>query len=121
MIIIWSLSKKTTKMDLNKLSYSEAFWKLKFKIEKYKILNSESENIQAEYKLPKTEIKKVNDECDQCVSCNDTFKMAIIFCLAYQSLVGWFVGWLVRWLFYDVSTLFGSFNAELNFKQFSLV
>ena len=24
-------------------------------------------------------------------------------------------------LFYSVSTLFGSFNAELNFKQFSLV
>ena len=27
-------------------------------------------------------------------------------------LVGWLVGW-----FYGISTLFGSFNAELNFKQ----
>ena len=30
------------------------------------------------------------------------------------------VGWLLA-LFYGVSTLFGSFNAELDFKQFSLV
>ena len=33
-----------------------------------------------------------------------------------------FVGWLVGWfLFYGASTLFRSFNTELNFKQFSLV
>ena len=32
-------------------------------------------------------------------------------------LVGWLVGLFVK----GVSTLFGSFNAELNFKQFSLV
>ena len=31
-------------------------------------------------------------------------------------LLGWLVGW-----FYGVSNLFGSFNAEMNFKQFSLV
>ena len=30
------------------------------------------------------------------------------------------VDWLVGW-FYGVSILFGSFNAELNFKQSSLV
>ena len=30
------------------------------------------------------------------------------------------VGWLFD-MFYGVSTLFGSFNAQLNFKQFSLV
>ena len=28
--------------------------------------------------------------------------------------------WLVGW-FYGISILFGSFNTELNFKQFSLV
>ena len=31
-----------------------------------------------------------------------------------------YLGWLPV-LFYAVSTPFGSFNAELNFKQFSLV
>ena len=35
-------------------------------------------------------------------------------------LSGWLVGWLVV-LFYGVSKLLGSFTAELNFKQFSLV
>ena len=30
--------------------------------------------------------------------------------------VGWLVGWFVR-SFYGVSTLFGSFNADLNFKK----
>ena len=29
--------------------------------------------------------------------------------------------WLASWLFYGVSTLFRSFSAKLNFKQFSLV
>ena len=38
------------------------------------------------------------------------------FCSSLQHLVGWLVGW-----FSGVSTLSGSFNAELNFKQFSLV
>ena len=38
---------------------------------------------------------------------------------SYIWLVGWLVGWLVV-LFFIVSTLFGSFNAELNFEQFSL-
>ena len=33
--------------------------------------------------------------------------------------LGWLVGWLVVF-FYDVSTLFWSFNAELNFKQFTV-
>ena len=37
----------------------------------------------------------------------------------FQKIVYPSVGWLVRW-FYGVSTLFGSFNAELNFTQFSL-
>ena len=33
--------------------------------------------------------------------------------------IGWLVGWLVI-LFYGVSNVFGSFNIELNVKQFSL-
>ena len=36
-----------------------------------------------------------------------------------QEWSSWLVGWLV--LFYGISTLFKSFNAKLNFKQFSLV
>ena len=33
----------------------------------------------------------------------------------------WIIEFVVGWLFYGISTLFGSFNVELNFKQFSLV
>ena len=41
--------------------------------------------------------------------------------LTIKWLVGWLVGLLWVVLFYSISTLFGSFQAELNFKQFSLV
>ena len=34
---------------------------------------------------------------------------------------GWLVGWLVGWLFYGVSTLFESFNAELSHFYVSIV
>ena len=37
----------------------------------------------------------------------------------YQASL-YYICWLLVVLFYHVSTLFGSFNAELNFKQFSL-
>ena len=40
--------------------------------------------------------------------------------LSQENKFGWWVGWLVVLLF-GISTLIGSFNAELNFKKLSLV
>ena len=47
---------------------------------------------------------------------DNIFKEAWSLIFGTQLKVGWLVG-----LFYGVSTLFGSFNTGLNFKQFSLV
>ena len=47
-------------------------------------------------------------------------KMNLCNAIAVVEKFGWLIGWLVGW-FYGIATLFGSFNAELNFKQFSLV
>ena len=33
-LFVWSLSKETTQIDINKLSYGEDIWKLRFNIEK---------------------------------------------------------------------------------------
>ena len=61
-------------MDLHKLSYWEDIWKLRFSIEKCKVLHSGSKNIKVEYKLRNKEIKKVNEECDLGVDFVDRFK-----------------------------------------------
>ena len=47
-------------------------------------------------------------------NCIETFKKESL-----DKEVGWLVGCFV--LLYGISTLFRSFNAKLNFKQFSLV
>ena len=51
------------------------------------------------------------------------FKLSTVLLSHPVRIGGWLVGLLVGWLvilFYGVSTLFELFNAELNFKQFSL-
>ena len=60
-------------MDLYKLLYWEDIMKLKFHIEKCKALHSEFKNVKVEYKLNK-EIRNVNQEWDQGVGFDDTFK-----------------------------------------------
>ena len=52
-------------------------WKLEFNIEKFKVLHIRSRNIKVEYKLSFKKIKKVNEECDQGVGFDDTFKADI--------------------------------------------
>ena len=48
---------------------------------------------------------------------NDAFSKCAFL---YTGRVSWLVVLFCLVVFYGVSTLFGSFNAELNFKQFSL-
>ena len=66
------LSKETTQMDLNKLSYWEDIGKLLFNIEKCNVLEFVFQNIPVESKLSNGKVQKVNDKCDVRVSFDDT-------------------------------------------------
>ena len=59
-LLVRLLSKETIQMDLNRLSYWEDIWKLRFNLEECKVLHIGSKNIQFEYKLSNKEIKRVN-------------------------------------------------------------
>ena len=68
------LSKDTTQMDLNKLSYWKDIWKFRSNVEKCQVQDIGSKNIKVEYELSNRKIKEVNKECDQGVGFDDTFK-----------------------------------------------
>ena len=72
-LLVWPLSKET-QMDLNKLSYWDNFWKLRFNVEKCEVLHIVFKSITVEYKLNNREIKKVNEECNLRVGFDDKFK-----------------------------------------------
>ena len=62
-------------MDLNKFSYSEDIWKLRFNMEKCKVLHIGSRNIKIEHKLGQWKITKGNEKCDLGVGFDDSFKV----------------------------------------------
>ena len=64
-------------MNLKDLSYWGDIYKLKFNIERNKVLHIESKNIKVEYKLSNREMKKMNEERDLRVGFDDTFKTDI--------------------------------------------
>ena len=66
-------SKETAQMDMNKLSYWENMWKLKFKIEKCKVLYIGSKYFKVECQLNNRN-QKVDEKYDLGVCFNDTFK-----------------------------------------------
>ena len=68
-------------------------------------------------------MKSIFFRCDN--SKTSHLKLTLVKIMWQLSVLGFYLfvclfGWLVGW-FYGVSTLFWSFNGELNFKQFSLV
>ena len=65
---------KKQQMDLNKLSYQEDIWKLKFIIEKGNVRYIESKNIKIECKLNNKEIIHANEKINLGIGFDDTFK-----------------------------------------------
>ena len=86
-------------MDLNELLYWEDIWKLRFNMEKYKVLHIGSKNIEIGYKLNR-KTQKVNEKCNLGVGFDDTFKADnYIFSngLRANGRIDWMVRILISW------------------------
>ena len=88
------MSNETTQINLNQLSYWEDIWKLKFNIEKCKVLHIQFKNIQVEYKSSNRETKKINKECNLGDGF-DRFK-SDNHILSVVSRTNGMIGWMVR-------------------------
>ena len=71
---------------LKETNWFKDIWKLRFNMEKYKVLYIASQNSKDE--LSNREIKKVNDKFNHGIGFDDRFK-ADIFCQLYQEQMKW--------------------------------
>ena len=81
--------------DLNKLSSQEDIQKLRFNIEKYKVLYFGSKDIDIEFKWRQRKKGKLNEECDLGVDFDDIFK-SDKHILSLVLRTNWMICWMVR-------------------------
>ena len=94
-LLVGPLMNDIVQADLDSLSEWENIWKLKFNLEKCKVLHIGCNNTKYDYKLNSQGLKKITEKCDLRVVFNDSFNFTNQI-LSAVSKANQKIGWTMR-------------------------